>query len=160
VRNEKVTSPGIRYNVLLQLLRTADTVWNASHTLFSRWELTPSQFNVLNLLSDYPDGLIQSDLSRKLITHRSNITGLVDRLERRGLVRRQNSKGDRRAYFVTLTSTGVQMLKNILPHYYQAAELVCERLTIGRVVQLTKDLNDIAQGAHERAEKMHTQEAE
>lgn len=82
--NESRSTCTLRYQALLQLLRTADCLWNASRVFFARWELSPSQFNVLNLLSDQPDGLSQIKLGCLLITHRSNVTGLVDRLERRG----------------------------------------------------------------------------
>ena len=102
-----------RYQALLQLLRTADTVWNASRVFFERWDLGPSQFNVLNLLLENPDGLTQTELSRQLIMHRSNITGLVDRLEKRGLVRRQEVAADRRAYQVVLTQAGAELLREI-----------------------------------------------
>src|SRR4051812_10321241 len=95
--------PGPRYQALLQLLRTAETLWNSSRLFFERWDLGPSQFNLLNLLIDCPEGLSQTELSRQLITHRSNVTGLVDRLEARGLVRRKASADDRRAYRVVLT---------------------------------------------------------
>ena len=65
---------------MLQLLRTADSLWNSSRLFFGRWRLSPSQFNVLNILHNQPNGLSQIELGRRLITHRSNITGLVDRL--------------------------------------------------------------------------------
>src|SRR5438874_74225 len=38
-------SPGPRYQALLQLLRTAEALWNASRNFFARWDLSPSQFN-------------------------------------------------------------------------------------------------------------------
>ena len=44
-----------RYQALLQLLRTADTVWNSSRVFFARWDISPSQFNVLNLLRGEPE---------------------------------------------------------------------------------------------------------
>ena len=40
------------YQALMELLRTADTLWNTSRVFFERWNLSPSQFNVLNLLQD------------------------------------------------------------------------------------------------------------
>src|SRR5690349_19868619 len=89
-----------RYDALLQVLRTADRIWNTSRLFFERWDLSPSQFNVLNLLYNHPDGLSQIELSRQLIMHRSNVTGLVDRLERRSLVQRNDLATDRRAYRV------------------------------------------------------------
>ena len=69
-----------RYMALLQLLGTADSIWNASRIFFAAWNLSPSQFNVLNLLRGHPGGLTQTDLSRRLIMHRCNVTGLSDRL--------------------------------------------------------------------------------
>lgn len=118
------SSPGPRYEALLQLLRTAEALWNASRLFFVRWELSPSQFNVLNLLLDQPAGCTQMELSRSLIVHRSNVTGLVDRLEARGLVARRENNRDRRAYRVVLTAAGRKLIGQILPHYYAAAERV------------------------------------
>ena len=108
-------STEVRYRALLQLLRTADSLWNASRIFFARRDLSPSQFNILNLLRDRPDGFSQIDLGRLLIMHRSNVTGLVDRLEKRGLVRRLDAAGDRRAYRVVLTPAGATLLGKSCP---------------------------------------------
>ena len=86
-----------RYRLVAHDTRTLAQLWNASRVFFARWDLSPSQFNVLNLLHLNPDGLSQTDLSRQLIMHRSNLTGLVDRLEKRGLVARREVAADRRA---------------------------------------------------------------
>ena len=118
----KVNAEGPRYDALMQLLRTADTIWNSSRMLFDRWEISPSQFNILNLLYNKPAGLSQVELSRALIMHRSNVTGLVDRLEARDLVKRSDIPGDRRAYRVSLTVAGKKLVSQILPEYFTAAE--------------------------------------
>jgi DNA-binding MarR family transcriptional regulator len=135
------------YRALLELLRTADTVWNASRVFFERWDLSPSQFNVLNLLHLNPDGLSQTDLSRQLIMHRSNLTGLVDRLEKRGLVVRREVTADRRAYSVVLTAAGARLLRDILPRYYQEAARVWDRLSARRAAELIADLQQVATNA-------------
>jgi DNA-binding MarR family transcriptional regulator len=136
-----------RYHALLQVLRTADRIWNASRQFFERWQLSPSQFNVLNLLEAHPDGLSQTELSRQLIMHRSNVTGLVDRLEERGLVRRKDLATDRRAYRVVLTEPGAELLKQILPQYYRRADEVWEGLSPERILQMTTDLRQMAENA-------------
>lgn len=59
-----------------------------------------------------------------LIMHRSNVTGLVDRLERRRLVARKENSGDRRVYHVSLTAAGSKQLEEILPDYYGMAEKI------------------------------------
>ena len=96
----QATPPSRRRLALVQLLRTAEVLWEVSRVFFARWDLSPSQFNVLNLLEEHPEGLSQTDLGRQLLTHRSNVTGLIDRLEKRHLVRRRDVSGERRAYRV------------------------------------------------------------
>jgi DNA-binding MarR family transcriptional regulator len=113
-----------RYHALLELLRTADALWNSSRLFFARWHLSPSQFNVLNLLHGQPAGLSQIELGRSLIMHRSNVTGLVDRLEKRGLLQRHEVARDRRAYRIVLTAAGRKLVQHILPEYYHVAEEV------------------------------------
>jgi len=136
----------LRYRALMELLRTSDTVWNVSRTFFERWKLSPSQFNVLNLLHSTPDGLSQTELGRQLIMHRSNLTGLVDRLEKRGLVQRKEVAADRRAYRVVLTETGNRLMDEILPLYYQGASRVWD-LPPKRATELIADLRQLALNA-------------
>jgi len=143
-----------RYRALLQLLRTADIIWDASRAFFDRWDLSPSQFNVLNLLHLNPDGLSQSDLSRFLIVHRSNVTGLVDRLEKRGFLCRKNVVGDRRAYRVVLTQTGQDLIAKILPAYYRGAEAVWNSVPESRVMQHISDLEEVSETARRMAEQI------
>ena len=135
------------YRALMELLRTADIVWNASRVFFESWNLSPSQFNVLNLLRFNPAGLSQTDLSRQLIMPRSNVTGLVDRLEKRGLVARQEVAADRRAYSVVLTDAGDRLLRDILPRYYAGAAQVWNRLSARRAAELIADLQHVAENA-------------
>lgn len=144
---QTTAQPGPRYQSLIQLLRTAEALWNASRTFFARWDLSPSQFNLLNLLTDHPDGRSQTELSRELITHRSNVTGLVDRLEQRGLVARRDMAGDRRAYRVVLTAAGTALVRQILPHYYRAAELAWGDVSPQRAAEIISDLGTVTAAA-------------
>jgi len=146
-----VKTSAVRYEALLQLLRAADTLWNASRTFFAQWGLSPSQFNVLSLLQSHPGGISQTELSRQLIMHRSNATGLVDRLERRGLVKRLNLAGDRRAYRVVLTSSGDKLLRDMLPGYHAKADRVWGKLSGRRVAALLGDLKQVATNAESLA---------
>jgi DNA-binding MarR family transcriptional regulator len=145
-----------RYQALIQLLRTAEDLWNASRVFFSRWDLSPSQFNVLNVLHGQVDGLSQSELSRLLIMHRSNATGLIDRLEKRRLVQRTEDAQDRRAYRVVLTPEGLDLINRIYPHYYAAAAEVWASMADERVVAFLGELQDLATQATQVASR-HTE---
>jgi DNA-binding MarR family transcriptional regulator len=144
-------SPGPRYQALIGLFRTADTLWNASRVFFARWDLSPSQFNLLNVIADLPEGLSQSELSRHLLMHRSNVTGLVDRLEARRLVERRDLEGDRRAYRVVLAPKGQALMQEILPHYYRVAEEVWGPFPARRAKQMVADLEQVSANAERMA---------
>ena len=88
---------------------------------------------------------------RSLIMHRSNVTGLVDRLEARGLVQRRDSAHDRRAYRVVLTTAGKRLVQQILPRYYAAAEQVWGALPVARTHQLVSELTRVCANAEKVA---------
>lgn len=144
--NAIASTPGPHHEALLQLLRTSESIWNASRFFFDQWDLSPSQFNILNVLRDYPDGTTQIELSRTLIMHRSNVTGMIDRLEQRRLVARRDNPDDRRAYRIVLTKDAHQLLGEVLPAYYAAAEAVFSGFSIKRSRELTDELAAIERG--------------
>jgi MarR family 2-MHQ and catechol resistance regulon transcriptional repressor len=145
----KGRAPSPRYHALIELMRASEALWNASRFFFARWDLSPSQFNVLNLLNDHPRGLTQIELSRQLIMHRSNVTGLIDRLESRGLAQRQDIAADRRAFNIVLTPAGKKLVRQIQPHYYRTAEKLWSGVPPTRVKQLIATLHGISQSAAE-----------
>ncbi|MGH8876982.1 MAG: MarR family winged helix-turn-helix transcriptional regulator [Stackebrandtia sp.] len=69
--------------------------------------ITPQQAQLLCLLIAGPVGM--TELSRTLRLEKSSLTGLVDRVERRGLVRRVRGDCDRRSYLVALTEQGTAL---------------------------------------------------
>lgn len=72
--------------------------------------VTPAQAGILFLLAE-KDGRTMSELSRILSIDNSTITGLVDRLEKSGLVRRDASLNDRRALHVYINPEGRQEME-------------------------------------------------
>lgn len=68
-------------------------------------ELTPAQYSVLGLLWDR-DGRQLNELSTACCCSPSTVTGIVDTLERKGLVSREPNPRDRRSLLVTLTEDG------------------------------------------------------
>lgn len=85
-------------------------------------KLTATAFNALLLLHRAgPKGLRMGEVGDGLVVTKSNVTGLVDRLGKRGLVER-GSGADRRVVTVRLTPAGETILATVLPLYEQAAE--------------------------------------
>ncbi|NJD21033.1 MAG: MarR family transcriptional regulator [Gemmatimonadetes bacterium] len=96
------------HEALLSIVVTGEVLRKEANRLFAPLGITGAQANVLILLhAQTEDGAMsQSDLGRLLTVHRSNVTGLLDRLEAQGLVRRQDDVKDRRVYRVALTEAG------------------------------------------------------
>lgn len=74
--------------------------------------LTGPQLTVLKLLETFPD-LSLSSLSERIRAQNSTVTGIIDRMEREGLVTRERSKTDRRVVFIRLTDKGKHLAKHI-----------------------------------------------
>jgi DNA-binding MarR family transcriptional regulator len=74
--------------------------------------LTGPQLTVIKLLETFGD-LSLSSLSERIRAQNSTVTGIIDRMEREGLVSRERSTSDRRVVYIRLTSKGAQLAKSI-----------------------------------------------
>lgn len=98
---------------LLNLLKTNDQFDNRLGRLFREHGLTSSQYNVLRILRGEGKPLPSLEIADRLIQVVPAITGLIDRLEKQGLVKRRRCEEDRRVVYVELTGEGKNVLKRI-----------------------------------------------
>ena len=80
-------------------------------------DLTLPQFDVLAQLAREPEGATPVLLSRRLLVSPGNLTGIVDRLERRGLLQRDADLRDRRRTRLVLTPAGRARVRKMLPRH-------------------------------------------
>lgn len=113
--------PDLAFDLVVQTLRTGNTFLRASRRLFRPHGLTEAQFNVLNLLARSAAGMTQREISDFLVVDRSNVTGLLDRMEKLGWTRREAVPEDRRAWRVVPTTKGRRLWEKVAPLYEQAA---------------------------------------
>lgn len=81
--------------------------------------LTPAKFNTLMVIKHMgkDTGLRQIEIGRRLIVTASNMTHLIDKLEREGYVERSSLKGDRRVNIVKISQSGSDLLDRVWPGY-------------------------------------------
>lgn len=87
--------------------------------------ITPVQYAALQAVANQPPGgpaIDQRTLARLIGFDTSTIAGVIDRLEARGLLRRQASAADRRVRLLVLTDEGRAMLAKVLPGMLRAQE--------------------------------------
>lgn len=109
--------------------RTLDTfikLTRCTNSLFARLserntlgDITPSQFAVLEALY-HLGSLTQGEVSTKVLKSGSNMTTVIDNLERNGLVRRERDAKDRRVINVHLTEAGSEKVDAVLPKHVGA----------------------------------------
>ncbi|MBE2215208.1 MAG: MarR family transcriptional regulator [Opitutaceae bacterium] len=118
--------PALAEDLVLQTLRTASTLVRASRRVFRPHGLSEAQFNVLNILAApaRAAGVTQREISDILVVDRSNVTGLLDRMEAAGWVRREAVPEDRRAWRVRLTAPGRRLWEKCVPDYARAVQAV------------------------------------
>src|SRR5260370_21511385 len=105
-------------NALRELIRTFGLAQRVMQPYFARFGISGSQWGVLrNLHRTEQEGqpaLRLSELSTRLLVRPPSVTGVVDRLERAGLVVRHESAADLRAKQVGLTDAGRELVRRIL----------------------------------------------
>lgn len=109
---------------------------------FEGHDLTPQQFGLLGFLWQ-EDGISQALLSAKSQIDRTTMGGLIDRLEKEGLVVRQAHPEDRRAYRICLTEKGKALQPELTPLALRAQEMFIARLTSDEVDTLKSLLEKI-----------------
>jgi len=98
--------------LFLALLKTADALGQEAEQLTRSADLTGTQYNVLRILRGAgPEGLACRGIGDRMITHDPDITRLLDRMEKRGLITRERQQDDRRVVKTRITPKGLELLK-------------------------------------------------
>lgn len=98
--------------IFVTLLKVADALGQEAELLTRTAELTGTQYNVLRILRGAgPEGLACRGIGERMITHDPDITRLLDRMEKRGLITRERQKDDRRVVKTRITPHGLALLK-------------------------------------------------
>ncbi len=73
-------------------------------------DLTSNQYNVLRILRGAPEGLACGEVAERMLTRDPDITRLLDRMEKRGLITRSREEKDRRTVVTRITAEGLKLL--------------------------------------------------
>jgi len=97
--------------VVVSLQRTADQLHGRFSDMLKPHGLSPTQYNALRILRGAGDaGWACSEIAERMIKRDPDVTRLVDRLERRGLVARSREASDRRVITTRITPAGLELL--------------------------------------------------
>ncbi len=111
---------------------------------FRRRGLSGAAFNVLRVLGQSGGSACPHEISERLFVSRATVTGLIDSLERRRLVRRLPHAQDRRMVRVEITGPARQLLAELMPEHNRALRRLFAGLPVqeqGRLVDLLSRLH-------------------
>lgn len=136
----------LNHEALLSLVRTSTQMQKLSDRFFSRYGLTDVQFNILMILKESGgEGLSQQELSERLIVTKSNMVGLVDRLEQAGYVERKSHPTDRRFNQIVLTSKGQKLEQQVEQSYFEEVDKMMNVLSTPQKKALIQAVDSIRQ---------------
>jgi DNA-binding MarR family transcriptional regulator len=96
-----------------RLLRAADRVARKLEVFFAPYGITGQQYNVLRILRGAREPLPTMAVAERMMQKAPGLTGILDRLEGKGLLRRDRSADDRRVWLCSITAAGEALLRRI-----------------------------------------------
>jgi DNA-binding MarR family transcriptional regulator len=110
-RKPRKASRSLERDAYLSIQRTADLLARGAEEAIKPSGLSGTQYNVLRILRGAgPSGLCCGEVAERMITHDPDITRLLDRLEKRGLIVRARESKDRRIITVRIAPEGLRIL--------------------------------------------------
>jgi MarR family transcriptional regulator, organic hydroperoxide resistance regulator len=129
----------------LQMIRTFWTLQSKVEDSLKKHKLTLAQFDLLAMLLSLED-LNQQELAKKLAVTKGNMVGLVNRLSRRGFVKRVPSRKGRRANVIHLTATGRKLVTTALPDHVRLVKSMMGPIGIEEMQELRALLRRLEEG--------------
>ncbi len=106
--------PNVYIKTEINLLYTAGWIQNHNNKFFKPFDISMQQFNVLRILrGQYPNAIMLSQISERMIDRMSNATRLVEKLRQKGLVSRKTNAKNRRQVDILITEKGLELLSEI-----------------------------------------------
>lgn len=122
-------------DTFVKLMRGTDSFSIRTHTHISNFNLSLSQFQVLEVL--YHLGpLYQKEIAQKVLKTSGNLTTVIENLSKQKLVIRQQDKVDRRYFSIKLTSKGVKLIAKVFKKHLELLVSEMSVLTKEEQIQL------------------------
>ena len=110
--------------------------------ILQKEKLNISKFNILMIIKHTGgyEGIQQNEISKRLLVTASNITKLLDKLEKDGLITRNSKKDDRRVKLIRITDYGSNLLNQVWPEYKRTIEELISKFPSDKIFTVEKIL--------------------
>lgn len=128
--------------VMRELARTYQAFTSYDEEHIRQLGLTVPQFDVLATLGNTP-GMTMGQIAEKTLSTKGTLTGIVDRLEKKGLVQRVVPPENRRCFIIVLTPTGEKLFEEVFPAHIAYLKERFDRLNPEQLEQIRQALQQL-----------------
>ncbi len=147
----EIDSISMRSHLLLRKLSTdLETHLDA---FLSRYNLSPGRFTLLAILRGHENGLMPSELAQFVGVTQATISGLINSLEKAGLVERKSHQKDGRAFVIHLTQKGLDLTREIGPLYYSRLQTFWSQFSHNEKAELNVMMEKMIHSIHHLSAK-------
>jgi len=145
-KNQKRGFPSLESRAFVALLTAADRLSQDAEKLVKEYGLTGTQYNVLRILRGAePGGLPCKGISDRMISHDPDITRLLDRMDKRGLITRERQTDDRRVVKTRITAQGLETLSKLDSPIQELHKRQFHNIAEARLKSLAATLQEVLQ---------------
>ena len=129
-----------------KLVYTIGILWSQIstnlETALSKFDLNIAKFNILMIIKHAggKDGIQQNEISKRLLVTASNITKLLDKLEKDGMITRNNKENDRRVKLIVITKKASELLDKAWKIYQKEVASITAKIPEKEAKELNKKL--------------------
>ena len=147
IKQNQFASPS--HEALLNVMVTYPWIMGALADTMEDYDLTPAQYNVLRILRGcHPERATCTYIGERLLDRTPDVTRLLNRLQRAGLVHRRRADHDRRVVEVAITDAGLERLEKMKKPVEQTQAHLAAGLSDDELATLSDLLDKLRAGAH------------
>jgi DNA-binding MarR family transcriptional regulator len=130
---------GPHHEALLNLILASNHTRGRMDEVFAGAGLTQAQYNVLRILNGaYPEGYARGEIARRVLDRAPDLTRMLDRLVRRGLVQRSRSGTDGRQSIARITGKGRELLAGMHARVKSVQRELAKRISAREAAELSR----------------------
>lgn len=118
----------LELKTMIVFRKAGKVISNKEEEVFNKYNITPTQFGVLDLLRA-KEKLIVQDLIEKLFTTSGNITCVLANMEKNDLIKKEVNPDDKRSFLISLTSKGRNLIDELLVEHVENVNNIFSVLT-------------------------------
>ncbi len=110
----------IQHMMVLDIIHTANNIDERISRILKKYDITHPQFNILkNVQAASPEPLSAKEIKESIMFSNPDISRLIDRLVKKGLLSRKECQASRRQVDVTITNKGTEAINKIIPEFFK-----------------------------------------